>query len=74
MASDAVTIKAIHAVKDILLAVIGSVVFIYGLIHAVPLTTEAVEYVGIYGAYFGIHVFSSASASAKGILVQNTPK
>lgn len=74
MASDAVLIKLIHAIKDIFLASIGAAVFIYGLIHAVPLTTEAVEYVAVYGAYFGIHVYSSASASKAGTEMQNTPK
>lgn len=73
MASDAVAIKAIHAAKDVILAVVGAVVFVYGLLHAIPLTTEAVEYVAVYGAYFGIHVYSSASASKAGIVTQNIP-
>ena len=63
--------KIISAVKDIFLAAIGATVFIFGMIHSVPLTTEAVEYVGVYGAYFGIHVYSSASASKAGTSTTN---
>ena len=63
--------KLISAVKDIFLAAIGATVFIFGLIHSVPLTTQAVEYVGVYGAYFGIHVYSSASANKAGTSTTN---
>ena len=63
--------KIISAVKDIFLAAIGATVFIFGMIHSVPLTTEAVEYVGVYGAYFGIHVYSSASANKAGTSTTN---
>ena len=63
--------KIISAVKDIFLAAIGATVFIFGMIHSIPLTTEAVEYVGVYGAYFGIHVYSSASASKAGVSASN---
>ena len=63
--------KLISAVKDIFLAAIGATVFIFGMIHSIPLTTEAVEYVGVYGAYFGIHVYSSASASKAGVSASN---
>lgn len=76
MVSDAVAIRIVSAVKDIVLAGIGATVFIFGVIHAQPITTVVVEYVGVYGAYFGIHVYSSAKVSKAGteVLSSNTPK
>ena len=71
MVSDIVATKIIGAVKDIFLALIGASVFIFGLIHNTPITSEAVEYVGVYGAYFGLHVYSSYKASASGVSAVN---
>jgi hypothetical protein len=69
-----VAIKLLHTVDNIVMSAIGATVFIFGFIHATPLTTIAAEYVGIYGTYFGVHVFSSNSVSAKGIAASaNTP-
>lgn len=65
--------KIISAVKDIFLAAIGATVFIFGMIHSVPITTEAVEYVGVYGAYFGIHVYSSATINKSGTAITQAP-
>ena len=65
--------KIISAVKDIFLAAIGATVFIFGMIHSVPITTEAVEYVGVYGAYFGIHVYSSAVINKSGTTTTQAP-
>lgn len=60
MMSDIVKIHAIHMVKDIVMSALGAAVFIFGFIHSIPLTTVAVEYVAIYGTYFGVHVATSA--------------
>ena len=65
--------KIISAVKDIFLAAIGATVFIFGMIHSTPITTEAVEYVGVYGAYFGIHVYSSAVINKSGTTTTQAP-
>ena len=65
--------KIISAVKDIFLAAIGATVFIFGMIHSTPITTEAVEYVGVYGAYFGIHVYSSAVINKPGTAITQAP-
>jgi len=67
-----VAIKLLHTVDNIVMSAIGATVFIFGFIHATPLTTIAAEYVGIYGTYFGVHVFSSNSVSAKGIAAAST--
>lgn len=61
--SEKVQLAAIHAVNSIFLALIGASVFIFGLLHMTPITTMGVEYVAAYGSYFGIHTFSSMSAS-----------
>lgn len=63
----AYSVQAINAAKDILLALIGAAVFVFGIVHQVPLTTNAVEYVGLFGAYYGVHVYSSASVSKSGV-------
>ena len=65
--------KIISAVKDIFLAAIGATVFIFGMVHSVPITTEAVEYVGVYGAYFGIHVYSSSVINKSGTAITQAP-
>ena len=65
--------KIISAVKDIFLAAIGATVFIFGMIHSVPITTEAVEYVGVYGAYFGIQVYSSGVINKSGTTTTQAP-
>ena len=65
--------KIISAAKDIFLAAIGATVFIFGMIHSVPITTQAVEYVGVYGAYFGIHVYSSAVINKSGTTITQAP-
>lgn len=66
---DKIAVGIIHAVKDVALAVVGAVVFVFGITHSIPITTQAVEYVGIYGMYFGIHVGTS-SISAKALATQ----
>ena len=65
--SDRVLLSIIHLFKDVIMTAIGAFVFIYGFAHAVPLTTISVEYIGIYGAYFGVHVYSSNSFSKQGV-------
>ena len=65
--------KIISAVKDIFLAAIGATVFVFGMVHSIPITTAAVEYVGVYGAYFGIHVYSSAVINKAGTAVSQSP-
>jgi hypothetical protein len=63
--SDIVKLHVISAVKNVAMAGIGAGVFIFGLIHATPLTTVAVEYVTIYGTYFGVHIATSNVSSGK---------
>ena len=63
--------KLISAVKDIFLAAIGATVFIFGLIHSVPLTTQAVEYIGVYGSYFGLHMYTSSVINKAGVSTTN---
>ncbi len=65
--SEKVQLSIVHLFKDVIMTAIGAFVFIYGLAHAVPLTTIAVEYIGVYGAYFGVHVYSSNSFSKQGV-------
>lgn len=55
-------ISVIHSVKDIALAAIAAAVFIYGILHSVPISTQTVEYVAIYAAYYGIHTSSVKAA------------
>lgn len=64
-------IAVIHAVKDIAFAIIGAVVFVYGLIHSQPISQMAVEYVAVYGSYFGVHV-GTTKASDKALNTQTT--
>ena len=65
--SDTVIVKLLHTLDNIIMSAIGATVFIFGLIHATPLTTMAVEYVGVFGTYFGVHVFTSNAVSKAGV-------
>lgn len=73
MVSDNVMVKALHTLDNIVMSAIGATVFIFGLVHNTQVSTELVEYVATYGMYFGVHVFSSNSASKKAINATNTP-
>lgn len=64
-------ISIIHAIKDIAFALIGAVVFIYGIVHSIPLTQTGVEYVGVFASYYGVHtgttkITDKAMATATG--------
>ena len=63
--------KLISAVKDIILAAIGATVFIYGFVHATPITTEVVEYLGVFASYYGVHVYRSGSVNKTGETTSN---
>ena len=65
--SDTVIVKLLHTLDNIVMSAIGATVFIFGLIHATPLTSMAVEYVGVFGTYFGVHVFTSNAVSKAGV-------
>ena len=65
--------KIISAVKDIFLAAIGATVFIFGMVHSVPITTQAVEYVGLFASYYGVHVYSSSIINKSGTTITQAP-
>lgn len=72
--SEKVQLAIAHTINTTVTAVIGATVFMFGLIHATPLTTVAVEYVATFGMYYGVHVYSSNSATKSGMQVSNQSK
>ena len=65
--------KIILAVKDIFLAAIAATVFMFGMIHSVPITTQTVEYVGLFTSGYGVHVYASSKINKFGTTITQAP-
>ena len=65
--------KIISAIKDIVLAAIGATVFIFGMTYSTPITTQVVEYVGLFALYYGEHVYSSSIINKSGTTITQAP-
>lgn len=69
--SESVQLAIVHFANTVVTAGVGAFVFLEGLIHATPLTVQAVEYVATFGMYYGVHVYSSNSATKTGMTASN---
>lgn len=57
--SESVQLKIVSAFHSVVTAIIGATVFMYSFVHLVPLSQYAIEALGIFGAYYGTHVYAS---------------